>query len=668
MPVDRTLAEGLADGLVDLYREAEQNIVADLARRFVNGIDRPTWAADKLGSINDLRNATQHLIQVLDGDTTGKVEQAVVLAFARGGKAALDELARLGGLDERQLAAIRTATPGAEAINRLIFSLVSKLRGTHLRILRWPLDVYRDVIAAVLPQTLLGTTTRLAAAQHAYDRFVSAGVTGFVDKAGRNWQLSSYVEMAVRTGTAQAAVEGHLDRLGAAGVDLVVVSDAVQECERCRPWEGRVLSRTGSPSRRVEWLEHATRDGELARVRVEIAGNVDKAIATGLLHPNCRHSLSAYLPGVTRVPTNTADPDGDKARQQQRAIEREIRAAKLQQLGALTHEARAAADRKVRDKQAKLRDHLADHPELKRLRYREQIGAGNLPPAQARSKTPPPPPAPPPPTPKPKPKPTPPPVAPRPLIEIDPKTGPRIDDLIPTGRPDETQVAAIQEAIRAWLSRDFGGFTIAPEQINPSRNFVTVAGKILTSDGDKAGTFTRILMRGDNELSVEHSYLHLYAEYQGQGFAKAFNGFLYDWYRASGVKYVRVHANIDVGGYTWATQGFDFEDDGSAENILERLQRQAEAVQENIWDERGRINTARPDDHKLAEIEASLKRSQAQVDAARDILARADEHRFGTDHYPSAFEISQCGRYEGAEDWIGRRVMLNSDWHGVRWL
>lgn len=666
MPVDRTLAEGLADGLVDLYREAEQSIVADLARRFRDGIDRPTWAADKLGSINDLRNATQRLIRVLDSDTTGKVEQAVVLAFARGGQAALDELARLGGLDPRQLAAIRTATPGAEAINRLIFSLVSKLRGTHLRILRWPLDVYRDVIAAVLPQTLLGTTTRLAAAQHAYDRFVSAGVTGFVDKAGRNWQLSSYVEMAVRTGTAQAAVEGHLDRLGAAGVDLVAVSDAVQECERCRPWEGQVLARTGPPGRRTIEREHATVDGRM--VAVQVRGSVDEAILKGLLHPNCRHSLSAYLPGVTRVPTHTADPDGDKARQQQRAIEREIRAAKLQQLGALTHEARAAADRKVRDMQAKLRDHLADHPELKRLRYREQIGAGNLPPAQARTKTPPPPPAPPPPTPKPKPKPKPAPVVARPLIEVDPTTGPRIDDLIPTGRPDGTMVAAISKAIRTWLGRELGGFTITPEGINPSRNFVTISGKIRDASGDAVGRFTRILMRGGDGLSVEHSYLHLDPAHQGQGFAKAFNGFLYDWYRASGVKYVRVHANIDVGGYTWATQGFDFEDADSAEGILERLQDQADAVQETIWRTRDKTKTARPDDQALAEIKASLKRSQDQVDAARDILARADEHRFGTDHYPSAFEISQCGRHEGADDWIGRRVMLDSDWHGVRWL
>ncbi len=38
------------------------------------------------------------------------------------------------------------------------------------------------------------------------------------------------------------------------------------------------------------------------------------AIADGLMHPNCRHSLNAYLHGATKVPTHTADPEGDAAR------------------------------------------------------------------------------------------------------------------------------------------------------------------------------------------------------------------------------------------------------------------------------------------------------------------------------------------------------------------
>jgi DNA-binding transcriptional ArsR family regulator len=375
VPVDRTLAEDLTRRLVELYADLEQQIVADIARRLKAGLRAPDDAGAKLASINDLRNAIQQLIRKLNTDSAGAVEQAVALAFARGGAAGLDELAKAGYLDARQLAAIRQSLPGAEAINRLAFALASTLLGTHVRILRWSLDAYRDVIATTaLPKVLAGTTTRLAAAQHAWDRLLSQGVTGFVDKAGRRWELASYVEMATRTGVAQAAVQGHLDSLGAAGIDLVIVSDAPQECFRCRPWEAKVLDRIGPGGQHTVEVEHATIDGHM--VRVEVAGSVVEAVAAGFLHPNCRHSINAYLPGITKIPTGTADPKGDEARQQLRALERKVRKAKTQAAGALDPAQRRAHEAQVRDLQGQIRDHIATAPTtLFRQRHREQIGA-----------------------------------------------------------------------------------------------------------------------------------------------------------------------------------------------------------------------------------------------------------------------------------------------------
>lgn len=384
MPVDRTLAEDLARNLVEIYTALETQIVTDLARRLTDGIDRPDWASEKLASVNDLRNSVQRMIAALDRDLDGVLAQQVAIAFARGGDAALAELARVGGLTEAQLAAIRASLPGAEAINAMVWSLASKLRGTHVRILRWPLDVYRTVVAGALPEVLAGVSTRLATSQKILDRFLARGVTGFTDRAGRQWELASYVEMATRTGVAQAAVQGHFDRLGAAGIDLVQVSDSPQECERCRPWEGKILDRAGGGARTVE-IEHAINDGE--QVTVRVAGSVVEAIAAGLMHPNCRHSFRAYLPGVTKYPLlNTQDPEGDRARQKQRGLERAIRKAKLVEAGALDAKAKRAAAREVRARQAALREHLAAHPDLMRLRHREQI-AGRFPgmvPAAAR--------------------------------------------------------------------------------------------------------------------------------------------------------------------------------------------------------------------------------------------------------------------------------------------
>lgn len=376
MPVDRTLAEDLARKLVEIYADLEAEIARDLGRRLALGIDRPEWASEKLASINDLRNSLQRLLVKVDKAGTAAAAQQLVLAFARGGGTALEEIAGAGALTELQLAAIRASLPGAEAINSLVWTLTTTLRGTHVRVLRWSEDVYRAVVASTLPFALAGTSTRLGIAQRTLDRFLSRGVTGFTDKAGRNWDLASYVEMATRTGVAQAAVQGHFDRLGAAGIDLVQVSNSPQECSKCRPWEGKILYRdAGAGGKGIVQLQHAIEDG--VTVSIHVAGTVAEAILAGLMHPNCRHSFRGYFPGVTKLTalTHTADPEGDKARQKLRALERGVRRAKLQREGAMTTADRQRHQAKVTELQAAIRDHIDTAPTtLRRQRHREQIG------------------------------------------------------------------------------------------------------------------------------------------------------------------------------------------------------------------------------------------------------------------------------------------------------
>lgn len=370
----RALGEGLADATAGLYRHIEQLLIAHLARQLRAPVPAgQDWTAAKLQAIMRIRSYAEGLLAALDEDMPGHVEQAILLAYERGGRAALAELARHSGIRDPDAEAdrIRTALPGADAITRLIRTAVTTLRGTHTPILRWALDAYRTVVAEDAAGVLAGTHTRLRAAQVAWERFLTRGITGFTDRSGRRWELASYVEMAMRSTTAQAAVEGHMDRLAERGIDLVIVSDAPQECKRCRPWEGKVLARSGAGGARTVQVEHATQD---RLITVSVAGSLTEAIAAGLMHPNCRHSISAYLPGVTKPITNTADPQGDRDRQHLRALERKVREWKRREEGALTPQARAQARARVRAYQARIREHV-DATGLHRQRHREQIGA-----------------------------------------------------------------------------------------------------------------------------------------------------------------------------------------------------------------------------------------------------------------------------------------------------
>jgi len=164
----------------------------------------------------------------------------------------------------------RTAAQAAEQAAQAIRAVPSQL-----------MAVYRQAVQAGVSEVLGGQNTRLQAAQHVLDRLVSNGITGYRDAAGRNWSLTSYVEMAVRTGAGQAAVQGHVDALQSAGVDLVKVSDSPRECPKCRPWEGKVLSLSGQ----VGAVLVPSAIGEGA-VRVDVEDTLEGARGAGFQHPN----------------------------------------------------------------------------------------------------------------------------------------------------------------------------------------------------------------------------------------------------------------------------------------------------------------------------------------------------------------------------------------------
>lgn len=381
--VDPNKLDEIAATVAALYREAETALGVVISRHLSGDIDRdipaPVWAERRLAAVRSLRASASAIIAALQADSSDAIRQAAADAFRTGWRSALDELPSRwfprSGLSEQARAAAADEVPGFAAVESLAAAVHADIGQRQRNVLRDVLDVYRSVITAATARIATGTQTRRQAAQSAWQRFIDSGVTGFTDRSGRRWRLSSYVEMATRTVAQRAAVQGQTDRLAAAGVPLVYVSNAVQECALCRPFEGRILRTTPGPTGEVQ-VPHQLTDEP---VTVDIVDTLAGAQLAGLFHPNCRHSVSAYLPGVTRLPEQpTADPDGDKARQRQREIERHIRKHKTRALLAVDDASIKAANRKAREWQAVMRDHLAEHPELKRLRYRERPGAGNI--------------------------------------------------------------------------------------------------------------------------------------------------------------------------------------------------------------------------------------------------------------------------------------------------
>jgi hypothetical protein len=367
MPVSPDVAEDLAAAVADLYEAAENVLLGKIRRALAEGIDSPVWVELKLAAVGNLQAAIDEVIAALQVDASGAVHQALSEAYERGQQAAVAEL---GALGVGQTAAAAVALPTAPVVDRLAQAVINDTGPVHLRMLRQSMDVYREVIGRAAAAPVLGAQTRRQAAQTALDQFADRGVRGFVDQSGRSWELRSYVEMAMRSATARAAVEAHSDRLGAAGVELVIVSQAPEECPLCRPWERKVLARTGAPGERTVQVEHATEDGEM--VTVVVAGSLPEARGKGFMHPNCRHTVSAYLPGVSRIPKAQPSRGTYEDSQRQRYLERQVRRWKRRAEAGLDEQAAKAARAKVRAYQAKIRE-LTAETGLPRKSHREQL-------------------------------------------------------------------------------------------------------------------------------------------------------------------------------------------------------------------------------------------------------------------------------------------------------
>lgn len=354
MAVSPAYAENLSEQILRLYQDAELRMLQLIARHLAKGLDAPDWAERKLLELQLMEARIRGDLNTLSGKTASEIAEALARAWNRGQAGAVTDIAQL--LEAGQITAAAQEA-GLPAIEALLGETVQAVTGTHQRILRAVPDIYRQVVRETAGHVLVGTETRKGVAQLVLDRLTRRGITGFVDGRGKGWDLASYAEMAVRSATGRAAIDGHTQRLQQSGHDLVIVSDAPQECRICRPFEGKILSLSGAPRT----------DG------VRPLMTLDQARHEGLFHPNCRHNVTAYLPGFTKRPKDTADPQGDRDRQQLRYLERQVRSWKRAQAVALDDQTARVAGVRARAYQARIRE-LVDRTSVSRNSAREQIG------------------------------------------------------------------------------------------------------------------------------------------------------------------------------------------------------------------------------------------------------------------------------------------------------
>jgi hypothetical protein len=330
--------------IVGKYNKPIQDAInKELKGNFSKGENVVARFIDKVKQVLRWRNKEYQSIEFPDAIDTSTLKGHI--AKELGSPGAVPQEKNFFGVNEKKLEA-------------LIKTVNNDLNKAQYSVLRKMDDVYRQTIFKSHMYLQNGAKTLNQAIDMATKDFLDKGINSIEYKNGARVNIASYAEMCLRTASHRATLLGEGKKRDEYGIHLIVVSAHGNTCKMCEPWQGEILIDDIFSHPSKEYIDKH-------KVKYKL---LSEAIEKGLLHPNCRHTLTTYFPGITRLPVV---PDGKEAikvyeaEQKQRQLERQIRKWKRIEAGAVDEENKIKAANNVRALQNKLKQHIKENNELR---------------------------------------------------------------------------------------------------------------------------------------------------------------------------------------------------------------------------------------------------------------------------------------------------------------
>ena len=385
----------LADPISDVLRNCEDDLLVNIARHFRATSNEEkdifAWQVRKLAELGKLNAESLRIITGYVGQLPSMTRLALERAAFRALKEIDPELHtawRAGALTGPGPARTMSQTMASvvaryerQAIDKLNLVNTVMLNSTRERFVKTVTDVVRldqqlaraqQVLNQQTGQVVAGITSRREAVRQAVTQMADEGLTGFVDRAGRQWSPEAYVNMDIRT-TAHNVAEAAVDeRNEDYGNDLFLIDSHSGARPKCARDQGKIYS-SQNRSGTVEDLH-----GKQHKVHPWSASSYGEP--DGILGINCGHHKYVFIPGFT-VPrfgeTQNAEKNAEQyaESQRQRYLERQVRDAKRRAAAleaAGDEEGAKQARQLVRQRQAKVRQFTEDTGRTRRP-DREQI-------------------------------------------------------------------------------------------------------------------------------------------------------------------------------------------------------------------------------------------------------------------------------------------------------
>lgn len=370
----------IADGVVEIYSQVEQDIVNDIARRILKEgyiTETAKWQIEKAQEFGYFQGDVEKIL----AKATGKSRKEIARLMKESGTIALkrdDEIYRLAGLNPQSIA----KSPALQAILLQGTDDIMALIGNYTRTTAKMANLaYNNLLDRAYLQIISGAYSPNTAIKMAIDDIAKLGIEKIAYPSGAEQSIESSVRRAVTTGINQSVAKLQIARMDEMGCELVEVSSHAGARPEHAAWQGQVYSRKG---------KH--------RNYPDFVSSTGYGTGAGLCGWNCYHTFYPYFEGLSK-PSFSKDPardaglDNDEVyenQQRQRLYERRIRESKKEcvtyreaieacndpELKAQLEKEFARASVLLKDRERRLKDFLRQTNRT-RLNEREQVHGFN---------------------------------------------------------------------------------------------------------------------------------------------------------------------------------------------------------------------------------------------------------------------------------------------------
>lgn len=312
------------------FQAIEDELMASMVRNMkrhrawedAEGMHWEQWQALQLKALEQYKKNNQKRFKGRFKDLNNEIESLIYAAHQQGGmdqeKAILRAIKK--GLPAKKVS--RGATAEFFKINdrkldALIKATTNDMEKAETAVLRRANDQYRKVIYNAQVYANTGAGTYEKAVDMATKDMLSAGLNCVEYANGARHTLSDYADMAIRTASKRAYLQGEGQKRQEWGLHLVIMNKRGNPCPKCLPFVGKVLIDD-------VWSGGSKADGDYPLM--------SSAISAGLYHPRCKDGHTTYFPGIS------TSPNDKFSRQELAEVEKQSKQEAKQQYATRQHD------------------------------------------------------------------------------------------------------------------------------------------------------------------------------------------------------------------------------------------------------------------------------------------------------------------------------------------